>query len=221
MTKIFFITLLIVGGFLSFGGVSNAELCPSECPSGQVCDLGTGTCVGDTDDSSGSANMPNFSGIKSVQDLFTKIIAFLTPIAMLFAGVMIIWSGFLFVTAQGDPAKITKAKQNFIWTVTGVAVVLASGAIVDYVSGLLGGTSSGTGTSLMEKIKNILTTQIIPLLFILVTIYFFWGIITYVRAGGEQKAIEAGKKHMIYGIIGMTIMASAWGIVEMIRVSVM
>lgn len=205
------------------------------CPDGTVCQLGTNTCVdgnadgtlpgsgptGNIDDATPrtagpAVRMLNLSGITSIQDLFAKIIVFITPLVMLFAGVMIIWSGFLFVTAQGDPTAITKAKQNFIWTVTGVAIVLASGAIVDYVSGLLGGTSTGSGTALRNKIETILRDQIIPILFLLVTVYFFWGIITYVRAGGDQKAIDTGKQHMLWGIIGMAVMASAWGIVGVI-----
>lgn len=163
-----------------------------------------------------AVNFPNFSGLNSIQDLFARIIAFIMPLAMLFAGVMIIWSGFLFVTAQGEPAKITKARQNLVWTITGVAIILASSAIVDYISGLLGGASTGAGAALKTRIETILMTQIIPLLFILVTVYFFWGVITYVRAGGDQKAIDTGKQHMIWGIIGMAVMASAWGIVEII-----
>ncbi len=238
--KIFFLTLLITGGFLFLGNVSNvlADACGGLCVSPLVCNEAAGVCEAPGGSSNtlpingppgnvtqpvgaGSATqMPNFSGITSVQDLFAKIVAFLMSFAILFAGVMIIWSGFLFVTAQGDPTKITKAKQNFIWTITGVAVVLASGAIVDYVSGLLGGTSTGTGAALKTKIETILKDQIIPLLFVLVTVYFFWGVITYVRAGGEQKAIDTGKQHMIYGIIGMAVMASAWGIVSLIASAV-
>jgi len=213
-------------GCLSLGDEEDDE---EECdPETEDCEEDDGTTTGDGEDggtttgggttrtAGPSVGMPNFSGIRSVQDLFSKIIAFIMPLALLFAGVMIIWSGFLFVTAQGDPTAITKAKQNFIWTITGVAIVLSSGAIVDYVSGLLGGTSTGSGQALRSKIETILRDQIIPVLFLLVTVYFFWGIITYVRAGGDEKAIDTGKKHMLWGIIGMAIMASAWGIVGVI-----
>lgn len=164
-----------------------------------------------------AVSMINFSGLNSIQDLFARIVAFIMPLALLFAGVMIIWSGFLFVTAQGDPTKITTAKKNFVWTVSGVAIILASSAIVDYISGLIGGTSTGAGEALKTRIENALMNQIIPLLFVLVTVYFFWGIITYVRAAGDQKAIDTGKQHMIWGIIGMAVMASAWGIVAVIK----
>jgi len=166
---------------------------------------------------SGPANvsMPNFSGAGSINELFLKIVRFLMALAIPFAVVMIIWSGFLFATAQGDPTAITKAKKNFIWTIVGVAVILASEAIIGYVSELLGVGGGGGGTAFVERIKTILR-EIIAVLFILVTVYFFWGIVTYVRAAGDEGAIEKGKTHMIWGIIGMAVMASAWGIVDII-----
>lgn len=58
--------------------------------------------------------------------------------------------------------------------------------------------------------------SIITLLFVLVTLYFIWGVIEYVKAGGDDAAVKKGKTHMIYGIIGMAVMAAAWGIVGVI-----
>ena len=55
-------------------------------------------------------------------------------------------------------------------------------------------------------------TKVIGTLFILVTVYFLWGITEYVMAGGDPEAIKKGREHMIWGIIGMAVMASAWGI---------
>jgi len=164
-----------------------------------------------------SVSLPNFIGVKSVSELIMKIVKFLIPLATVFAVFMMIWSGFLFVTAQGDPTKITAAKKNFIWTVVGIAVIMASQAIVSYITEILGG-GSGQGTALVAKIKDTLN-QIIGLLFVLVTVYFFWGVAEYVRysASGESAKLEEGKKHMVWGIIGMTIMLGAWGIVQMIQ----
>jgi hypothetical protein len=144
-----------------------------------------------------------------------KIAKFLMPLAISFAVLMLIWSGFLFATAQGVEEKIIKARRNFLWTVAGVAVILASQAIIDYISEILGGKSTGQGAVLLDKVKGLLN-QVIVLLFILVTIYFGWGILQYVRSAGDEKAIAQGKKHMIWGIVGMTVMAGAWGIVRII-----
>jgi len=164
----------------------------------------------------GNVVMPNFMGVKSVSDLILKVVKFLITLAIPFAVMMLIWAGFLFATAQGSEDKINKAKRNLIWTIVGIAVILASEAIVDYVTEILGGSGSGQASDLLEKIKDTLN-EIIVLLFVLVTVYFAWGVIKYVRAGGDEKALTEGKRHMIWGIIGMAIMAGAWGIVEMIQ----
>lgn len=157
--------------------------------------------------------MPNFSGAGDINELFLKILRFLMALAIPFAVVMIIWSGFLFVTAQGDQTKITAAKKNFLWTIAGLAIVLASEAIIGYVSELLG-VGGGGGAAFIARIEDILR-EIIGLLFILVTIYFFWGIVEYVKAGSDDTKFK-GKQHMLWGIIGMAVMAGAWGIVEIV-----
>jgi len=73
----------------------------------------------------------------------------------------------------------------------------------------------------LDQLLNNITEQIlkpvINILFILATVIFLWGIISYVIGSrGDEKKLEQGKKIMLWGIIGMTIMVSAWGIVGMI-----
>lgn len=66
---------------------------------------------------------------------------------------------------------------------------------------------------ILEKIQEEILNPFIALLFVVATAVFMYGIIRYVIGGGE-KDIETGKKLILYGIIGMTIMVSAWGIVR-------
>lgn len=47
------------------------------------------------------------------------------PIAVLF----LIYSGFLFVTAQGNEQKISKAKTTFFWTIVGTVLIIGAWAI--------------------------------------------------------------------------------------------
>lgn len=70
-----------------------------------------------------------------------------------------------------------------------------------------------TGT--ISQVKTILN-GIIGLLFVLVTLYFVWGIVLYVGAAGDETKMKNGKSHMIWGIIGMAVMAGAWGIVNIL-----
>jgi hypothetical protein len=46
----------------------------------------------------------------------------LAPIIVL----MIIYAGFLFVTAQGDPQKLSKAKKAFLWAIIGAVIILGA-----------------------------------------------------------------------------------------------
>lgn len=42
---------------------------------------------------------------------------------------------------------------------------------------------------------------------------FFWGIIRYVMAGGDEEKRAAGRSLMIYGVIGLFVMVAIWGLV--------
>lgn len=86
------------------------------------------------------------------------------------------------------------------------------GAFLPYVVAAAGGTQVD---SLLSRIKDTLNT-VIMLLFVLVTLYFIWGVVKYVSAAGDETKLKAGKQHMIWGIIGMAVMAGAWGIVNLV-----
>lgn len=60
-----------------------------------------------------------------VELLLQAVIRIGLPIAVLF----IVYSGFLFVTAQGNAEKLQKAKNTFFYTVIGVTIFLGSWAL--------------------------------------------------------------------------------------------
>ena len=74
---------------------------------------------------------------------------------------------------------------------------------------------AATVTETVANLKTILNA-VIGLLFVLVTLWFVWGVIQYVSAGGEDAKLKLGKEHMVWGIIGMAVMAGAWGIVNIL-----
>ncbi len=49
------------------------------------------------------------------------------------AALLIIWSGFLFVKAQGDPAELETARRNFFYVIIGTAILLAAHVITDII----------------------------------------------------------------------------------------
>ena len=68
-------------------------------------------------------NLSSVAGF--VEALLRAALFILFPIAVVF----IVYSGFLFITAQGNGEKLTQAKNNFFWTIIGVALLLGAWAL--------------------------------------------------------------------------------------------
>jgi len=64
-------------------------------------------------------------------------------------------------------------------------------------------------------IGNILVAIVNPLILLLLgiaTAFFIWGLVEFIRDFDSEEAKTKGKKHMIWGIVGLFIMVSAFGI---------
>jgi len=62
---------------------------------------------------------------------------------------------------------------------------------------------------------NILN-PIIALGFMVTTLLFIWGVFGYIRGAADSSARTTGTQHILYGVIGMTIMVSVYGIINFI-----
>lgn len=68
---------------------------------------------------------------------------------------------------------------------------------------------------LIDAAFNIVTNTLIPLAFALGLFYFFWGVAKYIREEGQGKS--EGRSIMIWGVVGIFVAFSIWGIVSFIR----
>ena len=57
---------------------------------------------------------------------------------------------------------------------------------------------------------------LIALLFALAVVFFLYGILKYITAGDDEEKRGKMKNVMIYGIIGLFVMISFWGIVNIL-----
>ena len=88
-----------------------------------ACDASTGLC-----------NPLKFNSIQGFVEGFLKAVVYIGfPIAVLF----VVYSGFLFVFAQGNSEQLAKAKKNFMWTVVGVALFLGAWALAMIIKGTI------------------------------------------------------------------------------------
>ena len=71
----------------------------------------------------------------------------------------------------------------------------------------------GNVSNLVGSIGGIVN-QIIPILFALALLGFFYGLVMFIFGKGEDK--EQHKKTMIWGVVALFVMASVWGLVSFI-----
>ncbi|OGI85749.1 hypothetical protein A3A01_00150 [Candidatus Nomurabacteria bacterium RIFCSPLOWO2_01_FULL_39_17] len=69
---------------------------------------------------------------------------------------------------------------------------------------------------LLTYISCTIVKGVIPLIFILATAMFVWGVVQYVINADEESKKSKGKQFMIWGIIALTVMVSVWGLVKIV-----
>ncbi|HPS21296.1 MAG TPA: hypothetical protein PLO44_00590 [Candidatus Paceibacterota bacterium] len=98
----------------------------------QTGDLSGGSQTGDLSPSTTTINNP--IGVSDVNSFIRVILVGVVKIGIPIVALAIIYSGFLFVTARGNPEALKKAKSAFLYTVIGAAILLGSWAIAQLIS---------------------------------------------------------------------------------------
>ncbi len=104
--------------------------------------------VNNTGPTGGVNNNPNapkiFTPIKnplratSLEGLVNDLVNLALRLGVIVATLAIIWVGFLFIMAQGDPGKISDAKQALKWVIIGITILFGSKIIIEVIRGTLG-----------------------------------------------------------------------------------
>ena len=70
----------------------------------------------------------------------------------------------------------------------------------------------GTMLGIFTKIVN----GLMPFIVALAVLFFMWGVFQFIRASGNEDEVTEGRNRMIYGIIGIFVMVSVWGLVNLL-----
>lgn len=70
-------------------------------------------------------------GIETLPELIVAILRVVIAVGFPVLVLAIVYTGFLFITAQGKPEDIKKAQTAFTWTVVGGAILLGALAIAE------------------------------------------------------------------------------------------
>jgi purine-cytosine permease-like protein len=75
-------------------------------------------------------DFPNPLRYNTFQELLNAIINFIFTLSLWIAPIMFIMAGFYYMTAQGEPEKVKKAKDIILYTAIGLAVVFSAKGLV-------------------------------------------------------------------------------------------
>ncbi len=78
-----------------------------------------------------------------LEDLIIKVLQFVAQIGAIVVVFMLVYVGFLFVVARGEPGKIAEARQALMWTVIGALVLLGAVAIAEGIKATVQALSAG------------------------------------------------------------------------------
>src|SRR3989338_7488276 len=70
-------------------------------------------------------------------------------------------------------------------------------------------------TGYLNQLEQLLNA-VIPVLLIIATLVFIWGVITYITAGADEEKSANARNFIIYGVIALAVIIAVWGIVKII-----
>jgi TRAP-type C4-dicarboxylate transport system permease small subunit len=74
-------------------------------------------------------------------------------------------------------------------------------------------------TAFMELVNENILTPLIILLSALALLVFIYGAFQYVANAGNEQARADGRTHMLYGVIGLVVMLSAYALLRVLAAS--
>lgn len=66
------------------------------------------------------------------------------------------------------------------------------------------------------KVDTLIINPLIAFLFALAIVFFLYGVLEFLMNQENDEKKTTGKSHMLWGIVGITIMLGVWGIMNII-----
>lgn len=71
-------------------------------------------------------------------------------------------------------------------------------------------------SNFLNSFNAVIINPLIILVFAVAFLIFFWGIFQFISKAGDGTKREEGKKKILFGLIGMFIMFSAYGLIRVV-----
>lgn len=70
--------------------------------------------------------------------------------------------------------------------------------------------------SLLQLVSRTLNS-LVPLAIGLAVVIFLFGVIKFITAGGDEEGRKTARQMMLWGVIGLFVMVSVWGLVQVLN----
>jgi uncharacterized membrane protein YidH (DUF202 family) len=70
--------------------------------------------------------------------------------------------------------------------------------------------------TLMKSVNKVIINPLIFFIFALALVYFVYGLAKYLLSPDNEELKKSSKQHMLWGVIGMFIMVSVFGIMNLV-----
>ena len=77
-------------------------------------------------------------------------------------------------------------------------------------------TAEASVITLMQSVNRVVINPLIILIFAIAVVYFIYGLTRYLLSPDNEEVRSTSKSHMLWGIIGMFIMVSVFGIMNIL-----
>lgn len=123
---------------------------------------------------------------------------------------MVIYSGFLYITAQGDAARLMKGKKSLMAAIIGVVIAMGATVIVNTFKIILNINTNGwnQGTVTQDDVKGVFTWAY-GIAGLIAVVFIIKSGTEYLLSSGDPARIKKATHGLIYSVVGLVIVILA------------
>jgi hypothetical protein len=98
---------------------------------------------------------------------------------------------------------------------TGWARVMSMFIVMSILPGVLHAQNFNWFALMFTSLKAVLRI-VVPVLVLLALVVFLWGVVVFIFNADDESARADGKKRIMWGIVGLFVIVSVWGLVYLL-----
>ena len=123
---------------------------------------------------------------------------------------MVIYGGYLYIMAQGDPGKAAKGQHTLVSAVIGVVIAMGASVIVNTAQVILGLNNAGAlgAEYKAEQIQGIFSWAYV-MAGLVAVVFIIKGGVEYMISRGDPGRVQKATRSLVYAVVGLIIVILA------------